>query len=184
VFSAARPAGATLQSEPLFRVFTLSLAEELRCAGGLVVRPEYRLSDHPPIELLVVPGGMGTRREENNAELIDWIKREAEDAEIAATVCTGARLMARTGLWSGLKATTHWNSIAYLRETYPDIEVVEGVRYVDSGKFVSSAGVTASYDLALYLVERLHDAEVAGNVARNLEYDHWEGFGRRQATSK
>jgi transcriptional regulator GlxA family with amidase domain len=173
---AGRSPGST--EPPLFDSFTLSSEAEVTCAGGLRVRTDYRLGDHPPIELLVVPGGSGTRREENNPHLIDWVKARAEGSQIAATVCTGARLMAKTGLWDGLRATTHWNSIEYLRTTFPAIEVVEGVRYVDAGKYVSSAGITAGIDLSLHLVERLHGYEVARRAARALEYDYWEGFNR------
>ncbi len=177
VFSVAgRGPGAT--GEPPFSVFTISREPNVRCAGGLRVTTDYTLGEHPLIELLVVPGGNGTRREENNPELLEWIKRAAEASEIAATVCTGARLLAKTGLWDGLRVTTHWNSIAYVRETYPAIDVVEGVRYVDAGKYVSSAGITAGIDLALHLVERLHGFEVAQRTARILEYDYWEGFSR------
>jgi transcriptional regulator GlxA family with amidase domain len=165
-------------AEPRFNIFTLAAATEVRCAGGLVVKVDHGLNEHPPIDLLVVPGGNGTRREENNADLIDWIKTTAEATEITASVCTGARLMAKTGLWNGLEVTTHWNSIEYLRDTFPTLIVVEGVRYVDAGKFVSSAGITAGFDLALHLVERLHGIEHANLTARLLEYDYWEGYSR------
>lgn len=180
VFTAARPVGSARDAAPLFNVFTLATTPEVRCAGGLVVKTDYRLDNHPPIELLVLPGGQGTRREENNPAMIDWVRRtaEADATQIAATVCTGARLMAKTGLWDGLRVTTHWNSIDYLREAYPAIDVAEGVRYVDSGKYVSSAGITAGIDLALHLVERLHGYDVAHQAARLLEYDYWEGFKR------
>ena len=83
--------------------------------------------------------------------------------------------MAKTGLWDGIKATTHWASIDFMRQTFPAIEVIENVRYVDSGKYVSSAGVTAGFDMALHLVERLHGRDVAARAARLLEYDYWEG---------
>jgi transcriptional regulator GlxA family with amidase domain len=165
-------------SEPRFDIFTLAAAPEVRCAGGLVVKVDHSLNEHPLIDLLVVPGGNATRREENNADLIDWIKTTAEATEITASVCTGARLMAKTGLWDGLEVTTHWNSIEYLRDTFPTLVVVEGVRYVDAGKFVSSAGITAGFDLALHLVERLHGLEHANLTARLLEYDYWEGYSR------
>ncbi len=176
VFNAARsgPAGEP-GSEAFFTVFTLAPTREVRSSGGLAITADYSLDEHPPIELLLVPGGQGTRREENNPALVDWIRDASQTAMIAATVCTGARLMANTGLWDGLKATTHWASIEFLRNTFPAVEVIEGVRYVDSGKYVSSAGVTAGFDLALHLVERLHGREVAARAARLLEYDYWEG---------
>lgn len=159
------------QGEPAFEVFTLASTPEVHCNGGLVVRPDFTLDDHPPIELLLVPGGRGVRSEENNASLIDWIRDAANTSTLAATVCTGARLMARTGLWDGLQATTHWNSIEYLRTTFPAVQVLEDVRYIDAGKYLSSAGITAGIDLALYIVSRLHGPDEAARVARGMEYE-------------
>jgi transcriptional regulator GlxA family with amidase domain len=164
------------KGEPAFRVFTLAASPEVRCNGGIIVRPDFSLDDHPPIELLLVPGGRGVRSEENNPALIDWIRDTADTSTLAATVCTGARLMAKTGLWDGLQATTHWNSIEFLRSTFPAVDVLEEVRYVDAGKYLSSAGVTAGIDLALYIVERLHGAEEAARVARGLEYEARAGL--------
>ena len=172
VFVFARDA----QGEPAFRVFTLAASPEVRCNGGLIVRTDFGLDDHPPIELLLVPGGRGVRSEENNPALIDWIRDAANASTLAATVCTGARLMAKTGLWDGLQATTHWNSIEYLRSTFPTVEVLEEVRYVDAGKYLSSAGITAGIDLALYIVERLHGSDEAARVARGMEYEARAGL--------
>jgi transcriptional regulator GlxA family with amidase domain len=89
--------------------------------------------------------------------------------------------MAKTGLWDGVRVTTHWNSIDYLRQQYPQIEVVDGVRYVDAGKFVSSAGVTEGIDMALHVLERLHGQVEAAQAARILQYDYWEGFRTAEA---
>jgi transcriptional regulator GlxA family with amidase domain len=178
VFLAASRVAQQPDAGPRFNIFTLASPSEVRCDGGLIVKIDNRLDDHPPIDLLVVPGGSGTRREENNPDLINWIRKAAEATMITASVCTGARLMAKTGLWDGLEVTTHWNSIEYLRNTFPALTVVEGVRYVDAGKFVSSAGITAGIDMALHLIERLRGMEHANLTARYLEYDYWEGYSR------
>ena len=183
VFLVASRVGQEPGAEPRHNVFTLAVSAQVSCAGGLVVNIDHGLDGHPPIDLLVVPGGTGTRREENNTALIDWIRTTAEATEITASVCTGARLMAKTGLWDGLEVTTHWNSIEFLRDTYPALNVMEGVRYVDAGKFVSSAGITAGIDMALHLVERLHGLEHANLTARLLEYDYWEGYSRAPASA-
>jgi transcriptional regulator GlxA family with amidase domain len=177
VFTLTRPAGFHPgNAPPVFDIFTVAEHEIVHVDGGQRVLTDYRLNDHPVIDLLVVPGGPGTRRESDHVAMIEWLRGTAASAAIVATVCTGARLMARTGQWDGVPVTTHWNSRDYLRETFPATEVVEGVRYVDAGKFVSSAGVTAGIDLALHLVERLHGHEAAAQTARILEYDYWEGF--------
>lgn len=175
VFRAARPLGVPAsEPRPLFSVFTVGEWETVRCNGGLRVLTDHRLDDHPPIEILVVPGGWGTRREVNNAQLVAWIERTARAAQLATSVCTGALLMAQTGLLDGLRATTHWASLDWLRSACPNVQVVSGVRFVDAGKFVSSAGVSAGLDMALHVVERLHGAAVAAQTARQLEYDYWE----------
>lgn len=177
VFRAARPLGVPAsEPQPLFTLFTVAEQEVVRCNGGLRVLADYRLDEHPPIELLVVPGGFGTRREVNNARLIAWLDRTAQGATLVTSVCTGALLLAKAGLLAGRPATTHWASIDLLRQVAPAVEVRTNVRYVDAGPVVSSAGVSAGIDMALHVVERLHGPAVARQTARQLEYDYWEGF--------
>src|SRR5262249_6882772 len=132
--------------EPALTVFTLAEradGQPTRCAGGLRVQPEYSLDNHPPIDLLVVPGGIGTRREIENLRLIDWIRAQAAHAQLTTSVCTGAFLLGRAGLLEGHQVTTHWGSIERLRASLPDVTVLENIRYVDEGAIVTSAGVSA-----------------------------------------
>jgi transcriptional regulator GlxA family with amidase domain len=176
IFRVTRPAGLSPgNAPPVFNIFTVAEHEIVHLDGGQRVLGDYRLDDHPPIELLVVPGGPGVRQEAALTSLIPWLRRTADAASLVASIRTGARLMARTGLWDGVRVTTHQNSRDYLRQTYPKIEVVDGVGYVDSGKFLSSAGVTAGIDLALHLVERVHGREAAAQTARIMEYEYWQG---------
>lgn len=183
VFRAARPLGVPAsEPRPLFALFTVAEHEVVQCNGGLRVLADYRLDDHPPIDLLLVPGGFGTRREVNNGRLIDWIGRVAQQAQLTTSVCTGALLLAKAGLLDGRPATTHWASIDLLRRIAPEVEVRSGVRYVDAGPVVSSAGVSAGIDMALHVVERLHGSAVAAQTARQLEYDFWEGSRRTLPT--
>lgn len=178
VFVLARPAGTPNPAEapPLFRVFTVAEGESVVCEGGLRVVSDHRLDEHPPIDLLVVPGGLGVFPLRENAAVLGWIRRTAETAQLAASVCIGALLMADAGLWGGGRATTHWMFLDALRQASPGLEVLEGVRHVDAGKFLSSAGITAGIDMALHALERLRGHEVAAQTARILEYDYWEGF--------
>jgi transcriptional regulator GlxA family with amidase domain len=168
-FSAARRAEGGL-----FDVFTVAeRAGELRTPSGLRVVPDYTIDDVPHIDILVVPGGMGTRREIDNQRLIGWIEGQARQTELMTSVCTGSFLLAKAGLLRGKRATTHWGSIERLREVFPDTEVLENVRWVDDGAVISSAGVSAGIDMALHVIERLCGPEAAADSARLMEYDYW-----------
>jgi transcriptional regulator GlxA family with amidase domain len=155
-----------------FHVITIAeWAATVRCRGGLLVQPHHTIADHPPLDILVVPGGWGTRREANNPRLLDWIAAQDRTTQLTTSVCTGAFLLAARGLLDGLPATTHWTSIERLRATHPAILVRDDVRYVDAGRIVTSAGVSAGIDMALYLVSRLLGPAVAQVTARRMEYE-------------
>ncbi len=142
--------------------------------NGLKVVPDYALADAPHLDLLVVPGGQGTRREVSNPKLIGWIKRRAAEAQLTTSVCTGAFLLAETGILAGKTATTHWASVERMAQTYTMVHVRGDARFVDEGDIVTSAGVSAGIDMALYVVGRLKGAEIAAKTARHMEYDHYK----------
>jgi transcriptional regulator GlxA family with amidase domain len=172
VLSTARPAGERGDEAPLFQVVTIAEAERtVRCRGGLLVQPHHTLAAHPPLDLLVVPGGQGTRRERSNDRLLDWIVAQDTRTAITASVCTGAFLLAERGLLDGRRATTHWASIDWMRQQYPAVQMVDDERVVDTGHIVTSAGVSAGIDMALHLVARLHGQETAAWTARRMEYE-------------
>jgi transcriptional regulator GlxA family with amidase domain len=173
VFSVAAQCAQDAGKEAPFTVFTLAEradGQTVRCIGGLRVQPEYSLDTHPPIDLLVVPGGRGTRREVDNARLIDWIRAQAASAQLTTSVCTGAFLLGRAGLLEGHTVTTHWGSIERLRASQPGVTVLENIRYVDEGTIVTSAGISAGIDMALHLVARLTGDDLARQTARRMEY--------------
>jgi len=176
VFASATAAGQSPRDERrLFRVLTI--AEEnriVRARGGLLIQPHHTISDHPPLDILVVPGGYGTRRELSNPVVLDWIAAQDRQTRLTTSVCTGAFLLAANGLLDGKRATTHWASIDWLREHYPAIDVRADERVVDEGRIVTSAGVSAGIDMALHVLARLHGQEVAAGTARGMEYD-WSG---------
>jgi transcriptional regulator GlxA family with amidase domain len=141
--------------------------------NGLSVNPLYTLAACPKPDILLVPGGLGTRKEMNNVPLIDWIQRTANAAELVLSVCTGALLLGKAGLLDGLEATTHQVGFDLLREIVPTATVHENRRYVDTGKIVTSAGIAAGIDMSLHIVERLLGKEAALATARHMEYP-WE----------
>jgi transcriptional regulator GlxA family with amidase domain len=138
--------------------------------GGLRVTPDYALAVAPPIDVLIVPGGWGTRREAGNAPLIAWIGATAAATQVTASVCTGAFLLAGAGLLSGRQATTHWASLDRLQAQHADIAVQRDTRWVDEGRIVTSAGISAGIDMSLHLVARLGGRALAEATARQMEY--------------
>ncbi len=142
--------------------------------NGLKIVPDHALTDAPHLDLLVVPGGQGTRREISNPKLIGWLKRRAAEAQLTTSVCTGAFLLAETGILAGKTVTTHWASVERMAQTYTMVHVRGDARFVDEGDIVTSAGVSAGIDMALYIVGRLKGAEIAARTARHMEYDHYK----------
>lgn len=142
--------------------------------GGMSVNAHHRLAACPRPDLLLVPGGQGTRREMHNPALVEWIGRAAAGAELVLSVCTGALVLAKAGLLDGLEATTHHGAIDLLRQTAPKTTVHADRRFVDNGRVVCSAGIAAGIDMSLHVVGRLLGGEVAGKTAGQMEYP-WAG---------
>ncbi len=174
VFASAAlpPETAGGQEKRLFEVYTIGERPEVvRCRGGLLVQPNHTLADHPPLDLIVVPGGYGTRAQRENPVVLDWIARQRGAGALATSVCTGAFLLGAAGLLDNVRATTHWTTIESLRTLHPKTEVLADARVVDEGEIITSAGVSAGIDMALHVVRRLHGAEVARRTARDMEYE-------------
>ncbi|KAF7599984.1 MAG: thiamine biosynthesis protein ThiJ [Candidatus Dactylopiibacterium carminicum] len=172
--TASRVHGRKHPGAPLFEVLTIAArSEAVRARAGLPVLPDAGIDDHPPLDVLIVPGGVVTE-ELARVEVIAWIARQAHQVRILASVCTGAFLLAEAGVLEGLAATTHWEDVADLRAMFPGLDVREGLRWVDQGHVVSSAGISAGIDMSLHLVERLAGRELAERTARQLEFDWTE----------
>jgi transcriptional regulator GlxA family with amidase domain len=151
-------------------VFTVSEGGgQVRCAKGLRVLADHSFATAPRADVILVPGGQGTRTEVDNPRLIEYGRRAAAAAELATSVCTGAFLLERAGLLSGKRATTHWRSLDRLR-ALGGVEVAAGERFVDQGAVITSAGVSAGIDMALYLVGRLWGPALARRVQKGVEY--------------
>ena len=132
---------------------------------------DHGLDDCPPLDVLLVPGGMGTRREVDNARLIDWLAARARSAELVTSVCTGAALLARAGVLDGRRATSNKRAFQWVTAQGPAVTWVRQARWVDDGNVVTSSGVSAGIDMALYVVERLAGAEVREQLAVRMEYE-------------
>lgn len=157
-----------------FHVFTVApVLREIRATGDLRVIPHYGFADAPQIDLLLVPGGFGTRRLVEDDRVIGWIQRVAMRAQLTTSVCTGAALLAKAGLLAGRRATTHFGSYDWLAALDPSITVERGVRFVNDG-IVTSAGVSAGIDMAFEVVAQRCGREVARETAQYIEYE-WKG---------
>lgn len=173
VFSvAARVATKVLDADRApFKVLTVAEGgNPVAARHGLHVVPDHGFDDAPPLDVLVVPGGIIAEPMNNRATSV-WLQRESARAVLTASVCTGAFLLARIGLLDGLRATTHWENIDEMRRMFPSVGVVEGLPYVDEGAVVTSAGISAGITMSLHLVERLTDSELARVTARQMQYD-------------
>ena len=171
VFATTRLDESRRHDEPSpFDVKTVSPSPGVvAAAGGLRILPDHGLDDCPPLDVLVVPGGRGARRERENRALLDWIVAQTSQVDVLASVCTGAMILARAGLLDGRPATTHWRSLGWLRENSA-ADVRASTRVVEDGNLMTSAGVSAGIDLALAIVARCFGPEVARATARNIEY--------------
>ena len=148
--------------------------EPIVTTGGLRVLPDYALAHCPPLDILIVPGGWGVRQEINNQSLIAWIAERGQQVETLASVCTGAMLLGRAGLLQGRHATTHWKSLDWMRESFPNVAVEDKLRFVEDGRVITSAGISAGIDMALRLVARYLGVEIARATARHMEYPYME----------
>lgn len=153
--------------------------EPVTAKGGLRVLPDATTAECPPLDWLIIPGGWGVRREFHNRSLIDWIAGRAQTASLVASVCTGAMLLGRAGLLDGRRATTHISTLDWMREEFSAVTVVEDLRWVEDGKVITSAGVSAGIDMALHLVEKTFGNQVARATADYMEYNRLGG-NRRQ----
>jgi transcriptional regulator GlxA family with amidase domain len=169
VHGRAQPPGAPA----LFAVSTIGRgAGPVRARAGLRLQPDHTLANHPPLTCAIVPGGV-VDAELGQAGLMDWVAGQARTARVLASVCTGALLLAQAGVLDGLEATTHWEDLDALRTLRSAVRVRDGVRWVDQGAIVTSAGISAGIDMSLHLVQRLHSRDLALRTARQMEFD-WE----------
>ena len=154
------------------RVLTLAeSAEPVRCAKGMRVIPDHDLANAPALDILLVPGGVGTRSEADNTELIAWIAKTAGSCTWVTSVCTGSLLLAKAGLTDGKRITTHWGFVPELAKQMPGTTVLSDARYVRDGNLVTAAGVSAGIDMALWLTGQIWGPDHARKTQRLMEYD-------------
>jgi transcriptional regulator GlxA family with amidase domain len=183
VFGPAEAYGAR-EFEGAFRL--LMVAERpgaIASAQGPQAVAEYSFADCPPLDLIMVPGGIGTRREVDNAALMAWLRARAEQAELVTSVCTGAALLARAGLLDGRRATSNKRAFDWVKTQGPRVNWVAEARWVEDGKLWTSSGVSAGIDMALAIIARTCGTPAAEQTAVMMEYEWhrdaaWDPFAR------
>ena len=155
----------------LLNIYTLARERApVTARNGLSVNPQYAIPDAPPADILIVPGGNGTRPLLKQHDVITWIQESALRAEKVLSVCSGALLLAKAGLLDGLKATTHHEVFEELAALAPNTEIVRDVRFVDNGAVITSGGISAGIDMSLHVVEVLYGSDTAQKTAAYMEY--------------
>lgn len=147
--------------------------------GGLRVIPDATLETCPPLDILVVPGGWGTRAAMSNQRVLKWIAERASGIETLTSVCTGAMLLGQIGLLDGRRATTHWRSLEWMRQSFPSVTVEDKLHVVEDGEVLTSAGISAGIDMALRVVARYFGEAVGRATARHMEYPFPDDNRRR-----
>jgi len=160
-----------LRGYETFHTFTVAAAPGvLRARNGLQVVPDFTLENCPRPHVLVIPGGFGTRAVLRQPALLEWLRRQARDAEIVLSVCSGALILAQLGLLDGLRVTTHHELLGLLAKMAPAATVDGSKRFHDNGKILTAAGISAGIDVSLHVVARILGEPAAVATARYMEY--------------
>ena len=156
-----------------FKVITISKTKNTILSQGILkITPDYSIDDAPPTDILAFFGG-NAGAASMDKDLIKWIEKNKPTTKYHFSVCTGAFILGKAGVLEGKTATTFHSSIESLKSSFPNTKVLANVRYVDNGKVITTAGISAGIDGALYLVSKLKGAEAAKNVAEYMEYDKY-----------
>ncbi len=157
---------------PIKIILVAQYAEPVKTFGDMLLAPDCSFEDCPPLDILIVPGGMGERLENHNPMVLEFIRSRAGELKTLASVCTGAFLLAAAGLLDGRSATTHHMSLDRMRESFPKVQVQEWVRYVEDGNVLTSAGISSGIDTALRIVAIHLGEHIARTTARYMEYHY------------
>jgi transcriptional regulator GlxA family with amidase domain len=170
VFSVANE----LNGLKLCNTFTISETNEpIKSVNGLKIIPDYSVKNCPEIDVLVIPGGIGTKKLLDNKELLDWIYHKYKKSEITFSICSGARILGKLGLLDSKEFITHHEVIDDVLEIAPKSIINNGKRFIDNGKIMTSAGITAGIDLSLYIIEKLYSKTHMIDIINYMEYGDW-----------
>jgi transcriptional regulator GlxA family with amidase domain len=156
-----------------FDVKLISMTKEVVFTkGNMKVIPDFDFETCPRLDILIVPGGMGTRKLMYDENVLDFIQQKAKEVELLTSVCTGSLILANAKLLEGINATTHWKSLERLENEFKNIKVCKDKHFVEEGNIITSAGISAGIDMALHIVKRYCGEEVAKATAKHMEYPY------------
>jgi transcriptional regulator GlxA family with amidase domain len=162
-----------LQQSSPFKVYLISETnKQITAIGGLRLTPDVTITECPELDLLIIPGGWGTRKESKNKILVNWISNQFTNDRLIASVCTGSSLLGKAGLLDGRDATTHWLAFDFLQESAPKVRILKNVRFTLIEPIFTSAGVSAGIDLALRIVSHFFGNEIGQATARYMKYPY------------
>lgn len=162
-----------LQQSSPFKVYLISETnKQITAIGGLRLTPDVTITECPELDLLIIPGGWGTRKESKNKILVNWISNQFTNDRLIASVCTGSSILGKAGLLDGRDATTHWRAFDFLQESAPKARILKNVRFTLIEPIFTSAGVSAGIDLALRIVSHFFGTEIGQATARYMEYPY------------
>jgi transcriptional regulator GlxA family with amidase domain len=167
------------ESSPFQLLLVSETLRQVLAIGGLRFTADVSIDNCPNLDLLIVPGGRGTRKEVKNDTLLRWIADTSAKTKITASVCTGSSLLGRAGLLNGRESTTHWRAFDFLQEAAPKTKIREDVLFTLTEPIFTSAGVSAGIDLALRIVSHFFGSGVGKATARHMEYPYPESDTRR-----
>ncbi|NLI96967.1 MAG: DJ-1/PfpI family protein [Synergistaceae bacterium] len=166
-----------LSDYSLFRVFSVSEdGETIRTGNGLKVVPDFAFDNHPEIDILIIPGGVGTKKEMDKSAIVEWVRWNQDRAKMTVSVCSGARILARMGLLDGLEITTHHEVFDEVRRIAPSVRLNPTARFIDNGRILTAGGISAGIDASLHIIRKLHGEEIADRTARYMEYGDWRNL--------
>jgi transcriptional regulator GlxA family with amidase domain len=169
--------------EKPFNVYTVAEKQQVCARNNLLISANYLLDNCPAPDILLIPGGggmhadgtpFGSRKEMHNEILLHWIREKNKTAELLLSVCTGSLILATAGLLDGLSATTHWKAVGAMQAAAPRTKLFPEKRWVDNGRIILSAGVSAGIDMSLYVISKLLGKATADENAQYIQYDYWK----------
>ena len=169
-FEVFNVAGEVIEPVP-FNTYTVAMsAGPVKARGQLSINPHFTVDNCPPPDILLVPGGIGTRPLLKNSAVLTWLKAQSQQVELLLSVCTGALVLGQAGLLVELPATTHHTTFDLLREISPTTSVREDQRFIDTGQIITSGGISAGIDMALYVIRKFLSEEQVALVIKEMEY--------------
>ena len=142
--------------------------------GGMKVLPDYSFDNCPKLDIIIIPGGLGTRELMYDKTVLEFVKEKAREVELLTSVCTGSLILANAGLLEGVESTTHWKSLDRMEDEFKNVKVNKTKHFVEDGNIITSAGISAGIDMALYIVKRYFGETVSRNTAKYMEYPYLE----------